>query len=396
MTLRDKQIAIIAKGSGISYSFNALNTKCYYMAKILKSYGLNVTILSSIYYHPEPFGKKVGRYKGIKYYLPSVYPKAASIIKQAYYKLAHTWRVTCFLIYLKHKWGKIHFIFDDNSTPFPFLLLLKWLGVIDLIFNLEEWPLAHNISYKRKMYSHFFTVCALKNCKKIVCVSSYLIAQAIKYNKKSRVFKLPALTEFNELNCDTSINADGKHEMTRFLYCGHVGYSEVIDTIIDAFENICRLRKNVKVELLLILHGNELKLQKISDYVSRLEYPIKIKSNLSESDLFTEYSQASVLLAPLRLSVQDQARFPQKIAEYVSLSKPIITTFVGDIGLYFESDKSAIFIDDFSVAELEKKMNYSIDNNEKIVGIGVEGNAVGRKHFNYKKYITKFGDFVTS
>jgi hypothetical protein len=41
-------------------------------------------------------------------------------------------------------------------------------------------------------------------------------------------------------------------------------------------------------------------------------------------------------------------------------------------------------------------MNYSIDNNEKIVGIGVEGNAAGRKHFDYKKYINKFGDFVTS
>ena len=246
------------------------------------------------------------------------------------------------------------------------------------------------------MWSHFFIVCAFINCKKIVCVSSYLIAQAIKYNNKSRVFKLPALTEFNKLNCDTSINADGKHEMTRFLYCGNVGYSEVIDTIIGAYENICRLRKNVKVELFLILHGDELKLQKISDYVSRLEYPIKIKSNLSESDLLTEYSQASVLLAPLRLSVQDQARFPQKIAEYVSFSKPIITTFVGDIGLYFESDKSAIFIDDFSLAELEKKMNYSIDNNEKIVGIGVEGNAVGRRNFNYEKYITEFGNFVIS
>lgn len=395
--MRNKQVAIIARGSGISYSFDAVNTKSYYMAKILKSYGLNVIILSGIYYHPEPFCKKVGKYKSIKYYLPSVYPKTASKIKRTYYRLAHTWRVTCILIYLKNKWGKIHYIFEDNSTPFPFLFLLDWLGVIDLIFNLEEWPLSHNISYKRKLWSHFFIVCAFKKCKKIVCVSSYLIAQAIKYNKKSRGFKLPALTEFNELKCETLIKADDKqNKITRFLYCGHVGYSEVIETIIGAYENICRLRKNVKVELLLILHGDELKLQKISDYASRLEYPIKIKSKLSEADLFAEYSQASVLLAPLRLTDQDRARFPQKIAEYVSLSKPIITTCVGDIDQYFEPDKSAIFIDDFSVSELQKKMNYAIDNNEKIVGIGVEGNASGRKYFDYKKYITRFGDFVTS
>jgi glycosyltransferase involved in cell wall biosynthesis len=394
--LRDKQIAIIAKGSGISYSFDALNTKCYYMAKILKNYGLNVVILSGIYYHTDQFSKKVGRHKGIKYYSPSVYQKTTSKIKQTYYKLMHIWRVTSFLIYLKQKWGKIHFVFDDNSTPFPFLLLLNRLGVIDLIFNLEEWPLAHNIPYKNKMYAHFFTVCALKNCKKIVCVSSYLVSQALKYNKKSRVFKLPALAEFNELNCETSINVDCKHDMTRFLYCGNVGYSEVIDTIIGAYENICRLRKNVKAELLLILHGQEIELQKITDYARQSKYQIQIKSCLPEADLLTEYSQASVLLAPLRLTVQDEARFPQKIAEYVSFSKPIITTFVGDIGQYFESDKSAIFIDDFSVAELEKKMNYLIDNNDRRVGIGSEGNAVGREYFDYKKYITNFGNFVTS
>lgn len=397
--MRDRQIAIIAKGSGISLSFEAVNTKCYYIAKILKKYGLNAIILSGIYFNSEASGKKIGRHRGIKYYSPSIYPKTNSKIKQIYYKLAHTWRVTCFLIYLKQKWGKIHFIFDDNSTPIPFLFLLNWLGVIELIFNIEEWPLAHNISYKRKMYSHIFTVCSFKYCKKIVCVSSYLIAQAIKYNKDSKVFKLPALTEFNELNCNTSINTDSSQEMTRFLFCGNVGYyraGEIVDTIIGAYENVCRLRKDVKIELFLILHGNELKLQRIQDYARRSECVIKIKSYLSESELHTEFSRASVLLAPLRLTAQDQARFPQKIAEYVSFSKPIITTFVGDIGLYFEADKSAIFIEDFSVAELEKKMHYAINNNKKIAGIGVAGNVVGRKYFDYEQYITKLGDFVTS
>jgi len=44
-----KRKVVIAKGSGISHTISALNTKCYYIAKILKECRLNVTILSGIY-----------------------------------------------------------------------------------------------------------------------------------------------------------------------------------------------------------------------------------------------------------------------------------------------------------------------------------------------------------
>lgn len=395
--LKDKQLVIIAKGSGFSYSFDAVNTKCYYMAKILKSYGLNVTILSSIYYQLEPICGNVGKFRGIKYYMPSVFYKSNSIVKLIHYKLMHIWKVVSFLVYLKKKRNTVHYIFDDNSVPIPFLLLLNWIGVIDLIFNIEEWPLAHgHLPNNRKVLSHYFTILALKTCKKIVCVSSYLIAQAIKYNAKASVFRLPAITQFNDLKCEASIHHNGQIEVTKFLYCGNAGFSEIIFAILHAYENVGYLRGSDSIELILILHGNSQHIQRVSEYVSQSEYRIKIKTSLSEPDLFKEYTRASVLLAPLRLTVQDRARFPQKIAEYVALSKPIITTFVGDVCLYFELDKSAICLDDFSVEALIKKMIFVIENKEKMTAIGVEGNVVGRKYFDYKQYIKKFGDFVTS
>ena len=394
--MRDKEIAIIAKGSGISFSFEAVNTKCYYMAKILKSYGLNVTILSSIYYQRESVTGEVGRYHGIKYYMPSVYPNPNSKWKRSYYKFVYIWKVICFLIHLKRKWAKVHFVFDDNSTPFPILLILQGIGVVELIFNLEEWPLSHNIPLKRKMLSHWFVAFAFKTCRKSVCVSSYLIRQAIHYNKQTMAFKLPALTQFSESRSETSVRSTDQSLSTRFLYCGNVGYSEVILAILKAYEDVCFVRTHDEVELVLILHGDALQLQGFSDYVRQSKYAIKMITGLSEPDLFAEYAQASVLLAPLRLTVQDEARFPQKIAEYVALSKPIITTSVGDICLYFESDESAIFLDDFSVAELTRKMDFVIENKQKLTAIGIEGNLVGRRHFDYKQYIVSFGDFVTS
>ena len=394
--MRGKQIAIVAKGSGISYSFDATNTKCYYMAKTLKSYGLNVAILSSTYYQQEPITKKVGRYGDVKYYMPCVHRKSTSRVKRLYLRFKYILKVVGFLVYLKKKWTRVHFIFDDNSIPFPFLLLLSWIGVIELIFNLEEWPLAKNIPYPKRLLSHLFIIFAFKTCRKLVCVSSYLIAQAEHFNKKAKVFKLPALTKFNQSKCDLEIDASNQDEIIRFLYCGNVGYSEVIFAILHAYENISGLKNDQMLELILILHGNTLQLQEISDYVRHSEYPIKIKTSLSEFDLFEEYSQASVLLAPLRLTVQDEARFPQKIAEYTALSKPIITTNVGDIGLYFQLEASAIISENFSVEELAKAMNFVINHRQELEKIGLAGNVVGKKYFDYTQYVAKFADFVTS
>ena len=393
---KKKPIAIIAKGSGFSHSFSAVNTKCYYVAKILQEYGLRVVILSSIYYQEKPISKKTGKYKGIAFYAPSCYIKKPSKIVKAVHKIVYTWKVITFLIALRFKFGKSYYIFDDNGLFLPFLIILSWLGVVELIFNIEEWPAAHDMPLKNKIVSHLFVVLALKNCRKVVCVSSFLIDKAFHYNRHSTSFRLPSITAFRAPVIDTSLINSHQDASVNFLYCGNVGYHEVIDAIIRAFGAVCQSRKTTDVNLVLILSGDQVLLQKISDRVKEIRSPIKILTHLTDAELFEAYAQATCLLAPLRNTLQDQARFPQKISEYASLSKPIITTKVGDIDQYFESDKSAIFIEDFSASEIQKKLEYVIDNPNHVYSIGIQGNIVGRKYFDYKAYVSSFGRFVTS
>ena len=365
------------------------------MAKILKSYGLDVTMLSSIHYRPEPNRRPVGRFRGIKYFMPSVHPETTSKLKRIYFKLVYIAKVLVFLLNTRRKTSRIYYLFDDNSVPlFPFLFFLERMGVIKLIFNLEEWPLAHEMRYGARMRTHFFVVLALKFSRKIVCVSSFLVARALEYNRRAQIFKLPALAEFKPVACEPT-DVDGS-DTTRFLYCGNVGYAEVIDIIIQAYESVCRSGKQAKIDLVLIVHGNATQMRLIEGLVARSARSIRLMTALSEADLFAEYARASVLLAPLRHTVQDQARFPQKVAEYVALARPVITTFVGDNCIYFEPDKSAIFLNEFSVEELAGKMQFAIDNKELIAEVGRQGNAVGRKNFDYRGYIATFGDFVTS
>ena len=176
-----------------------------------------------------------------------------------------------------------------------------------------------------------------------------MIEKARIYNEHIKSFKLPSLTQFDDIRVYDYPNSSNEESSTKFLFCGNAGYSEVIWTIIYAYEKICLLRPNEEVELTLILHGDISILQKFYDYALESKYSIKLLTHLTELDLFLQYAQASVLLAPLRQTDQDEARFPQKIAEYVATSKPIITTNIGDVALYFDSNESAIFINDFSI-----------------------------------------------
>jgi glycosyltransferase involved in cell wall biosynthesis len=393
--MKDNQIVIIAKGSGFSHTFDATNTKSYFMAKALKSYGLKVAILSNIFYCQNTIKANVGKYNGVRYYIPSIYPETKSKSINFFHRIIHIWKVLKFLIYAKKKWSKVHFIFDDNAIPFPVLLLFKWFGLIELIFNLEEWPISKNTTPVRKLFSHLFVLLAFISCRKFVCVSSYLVSKAQYYNKKANVFRLPALADFTNSNLEQSKEVTDDFQTIKFLYCGNVGYVEVILVVIQAYENVCLSRPTENLELILVLHGNTLELKKISDYVDQSKHLIKIKTSLPECDLFSEYSQASVLLAPLRHTVQDEARFPQKIAEYTALAKPIITTLVGDVKLYFNSHNSAVYLDDFSVDDLYKAMIFIINNRKNLKNIGLAGNSIGKKYFDFKQYVVNFGIFVT-
>ena len=391
--MKSNRIAIVARGSGISLSVSAANTKAIFMVKTLLNYGLDSMILSSISYHQNKIRKRVFYYNGVRCFLPSIHPPTNSIVKRRLHKILHGYRVILFLLRLKLRGKKISYIFADNSVPISILYVLHLFGIIELVFNIEEWPIAHNIPKLRKLFSHIFVLISLNVCKKVICVSTFLMKESAIRNPKALLFKLPAITNIRRTK-NNFPSVRSSH--VSFLFCGCVDFREIIDLIISAYENVCELRKNTKCELVLILHGSDDAIDYFLKFAKNCHFSIKVKSGLSESELFSEYSNASALLAPLRNTLQDSARFPQKIAEYSAMAKPIITTMVGDIPLYFEADKNALIMEDFTVQNLQEKMLYVMDNSETCFQIGLSSHIVATKFFDYLLYVKTFGDFVTS
>lgn len=219
----------------------------------------------------------------------------------------------------------------------------------------------------------------------ILPISEYIIKK-IEHFKKP-YFKLPILAEFS--NNDITYNGR-RHNL---VYCASVYYKRIIILIIEAF----RLynQNNGKLGLTLILNGPKDRIEDISRVVEEygLQDRITIKSKLPYSDLIELYETAAALIIPLDPNCeQDEARFSQKIAEYLSSKSPIITNDVGEIKYYFSDDE--IIKCEFKEETFADKFKWIEENPEKCREIGIKGHARGMKEFDYNKICTQMSEFL--
>lgn len=149
--------------------------------------------------------------------------------------------------------------------------------------------------------------------------------------------------------------------------------------------------------MVLVLSGNQNDIQKIQEQIeiNGLGEKVSIKQGLPYSDLLKLYSESLALLIPLDASnLQDIARFSQKIAEYTSTGRPIITNRVGEVPYYFDTN-SAFIINELDVNELAFLFDKIMQNKSHATEIGQKGHAIFQKHFNNVKYVHRLLDFIS-
>ena len=216
-------------------------------------------------------------------------------------------------------------------------------------------------------------------------ISSYLMEKSIKFNK--RILKLPIIASYPTLQLSR------KDSYEYFVYCAQADYYRIIKFVIDTY--LLAIKKGVLQRLVIVLHGKEIHINKIQNIINeyRLGNCIEIKTKLLNEELIDLYKNALGLIIPLDPnSLQDTARFSQKIAEYVSSGRPIITSKTGEIPYYFKNRKSALIvpytIESYADAMLTLSKDYELAFN-----IGNEGRDVGMKYFDYKKNVEQIIDF---
>src|SRR5665647_1653564 len=179
-------------------------------------------------------------------------------------------------------------------------------------------------------------------------ISHFLNQKSLKFKKPT--MKLPILADFNKKYPKLEIKE-------YFTYCGHATYYNAIKLMLKSF-HASDIKKSVK--LILVLHGNKVQIEKVSSMITFFNFQdtVEIKTNIPQKELYDTYSSSIGLIIPLdKDSIQDKARFSQKIAEYIATERPIITSDVGEISNYFENKKNAIIVP-FTIDGYAEAFNY--------------------------------------
>jgi glycosyltransferase involved in cell wall biosynthesis len=177
-----------------------------------------------------------------------------------------------------------------------------------------------------------------------------------------------------------------------FIFCGAAVYIEVIKFIIDAFDI---LTENEYL-LYLVVNGNARQKEMVKKIIenSRRKESIKMYSELAYPDLIDLYVNAKGLLIPLRPTLQDNARFPHKIGEYVSSGNPMITTGFGEINQYFTDGLNALISDKYDRYSFAQKMQFVIDHPIKAREIGKSGKMIALNYFDHVKNSLVIRSFI--
>lgn len=372
---------ILITTEGYPFQFSANNSKTEFIARGLKEYGCKVAIVDTALGTKGLSNEQFGiSQRGIHFYLLPRNGKILTIFKN----LPKIWRIL-----KKEKQEKDNYVIL-GMTLYPAFILT---AIICALLGYKRTALFHewhigckqpNMLYKIEAWLKDKTFGYFLNG--IFPISHFLLEKGRLFHKPQMI--LPIMASYDK----ETYSYTGEY---KFTYCGHANYLLRNHLLLDAFKIV--IEKYSKTRLTLVLFGNEKQMQKIKQFIQETATPsIEIKNQIPEEELYRLYDTSLGLLIPLDPnSLQDKARFSQKIAEYIGSKRPIITNNVGEIPYYFTNEKSALIVDYTSEAFAEGMIKL-IQHTEKATQIGHEGYHIGIVNFEYRAVSHKILNFISS
>lgn len=274
-----------------------------------------------------------------------------------------------------------------------YLLYSRFIG-FPIILNFVEFAsvMKQRNSIGKRINDYLIDYGMVKWFDAALAISETLMSHYAKMAPGKPSLKLPILCDSRQFNSKPSWP-----KKTIYLYCGAASYSELIDFVIEAYEELFNEYKNS--ELVMVLGGKEHEILNIQKRIAGTMFKgnIRLITNVPHSEIPDYYAGASALLIPLRPTLQDASRFPHKIGEYLASGKPVITTAYGEITHYdFIDQETALVAGEYDITQFAEKMEYVHKYPHKAQDIGEAGRRFGRKNFDYTSQGKRFFDFLMS
>lgn len=233
---------------------------------------------------------------------------------------------------------------------------------------------------------------ALKLVDGVFIISEFLIDHLKKVSPQKRYLKIPNLTDVQRYN-GIEKNETDKY----FLFCSDAGYFEVIKFVINSFERL----NTTSAFLYLVISGHEFHKDVVKEYIagSNIKDRIRFLTKLTDKELSGFYINSIALLIPLRPTMQDRARFPHKIGEYLAADSPVISTNYGEVKYYFKDMENMLIAESYDINLFADKMQFVLDNPNEASRIGNAGKNIAYNQFDFRvngDRIIKFIDELNS
>jgi glycosyltransferase involved in cell wall biosynthesis len=361
------------------------------LAKSLINQGRKVTIVCTRSTHQTNDNvKKIGRIEGIIYiYLYSPFRKK-NFFKRNFQKLFAPIFEFFLLVKLNKKNKiKVGIVSNRNSivNAIKYFILSKLLRFKLTINLVEIYKERSDTPIIVKWNDYLFNNIGLILFDGFLPISHNIINYYKKFKKPNHLIPVIVNTEAFD-----RIKIEKKQREIFFLFCGSSSYSKSFEFILEAFGFL----KHVDCKLIFVTNGAKFELDRIREFITRnkLENKVFLKKNISDIELYTLYKTATGLLLPLFDTLQDKARFPHKLAEYLASGTVVLSTPIGEITNYLENKKNVLFSEVNNSKAYADNIEWVINNPSDCLKIGQEGMDISRKYFDYKKISAGFDFFL--
>lgn len=270
----------------------------------------------------------------------------------------------------------IFLIYFAFSRIFKFKTILHY---VELRSSFKERSLLLKIN------DLLFDKIAILLVDRIIPISTTLNNYVLSVKPTAKTFIIPPICDFDFFASIIPENSNQKY----FVFCSSISYEEVILFVIQSFLKI----NHKEVNLHLVING-KIENERINQILEENADRISLFYNLKYEDLIAKYKGSFAALIPLRNTMQDCARFPQKICEFLASNRPIITTSYGEINNYFQHKINAIISKEFEVNSFSENLDWAIEHQHELKRISEESFNTGYKYFNIKSYSTTIEDFL--
>lgn len=361
---------------GFPYKKSASGNKFFLMAKALLHRGFDVLMLNR-YSIQETVKSDFGNVEGVSF----KYLAGKKTRKKTLDKIIGEFKADLGLIQLlsERKTDQGNFLMISYMPLYRVLIyyiLSKWMGY-KLVISIMEYHRSLAKNPLKKLKANLFFNHAFKLADAALPISAFLQEKLQEKHPHLPLFTIPVLADCHAVS---PVSYEKKKANPYFLYCGSIGYREVIHLVVKSFQMLNRQ----DVHLHLVLSGKEQSINTLRQDLTE-NRRIQFNQNLSSMKLYEMYAGATGLLIPMRPnSLQDISRFPQKAAEYAASASPVITNPVGEISRFFTNGENAFFAETFSIEAYCDAMAYILDNPKKAFKIGQQGRAMAVKSFHYE------------